>query len=120
VVKLNLSGHKNSALDEMGFVFPGVMHVDLADPQLPQKVAAFLGKIPGLDGSSPVVVALPGLSGLSAIILSVLHGMTGQFPMVQPLVRGEDGAFVPGPIMDLQGVRNDLARSKSRDGAIVL
>lgn len=120
MVKVNLSGHKNFALEQMGFIFPGALHVDLADPQLPEKVAGFLGEIPGLDGSEPVTIALPGLAPLSAVVLTVLHGMTGQFPIVQPLVRGEDGAFVPGPVMDLQGVRNGLARAKVRSGAIVL
>jgi hypothetical protein len=118
-LKLNLSGHSNQDLDALGFLNPGALHVDLADPQLPEKVANFLSQIEGLDGSEPVIVALPGLAPLAAIILAVLHGMTGNFPVVQPLVRGESG-FVPGPLMDLQGVRNDLARAKARPNTVIL
>jgi hypothetical protein len=119
IMKLNLSGHFNKTLEGQGFIFPGALHVDLQDPQLPEKVANFLGQIEGLDGSEPVIVALPGLAPLAAIVLAVIHGMTGNFPIVQPLVRTDEG-FVPGSVMDLQGIRNDLVRAKHRANAIVL
>lgn len=108
-VKLNLSGHANAALEAAGFAFPGVLHVDPADPSLPQKVTAFLA--PLVSSGDVVTVALPGMTQLAALVLAVIHGLSGQFPTVQPLVRAEDGQFAPGPTTDLQALRNDVARS---------
>ena len=112
VVKLNLSGHTNEYLDQMEFVFPGVLHVDLADPELTVKLTNFLAPLMG--SGDQVVVALPGLAPLAALVLVIIHGLTGNFPTIQPLVRGESG-FVPGPQIDLQTLRNDVARTARKD-----
>ena len=112
IIKLNLSGHQNVALEELGFEFPGAMHVDLGDKDLPIKVENFLK---GKFGSEDIVhVALPGLAPLAAIVISIIHGKTGSFPVIQPLVRGESG-FSPGPTLDLQEVRNEVGRRSRRD-----
>jgi len=116
VVKLNLSGHANEHLDQMEFVFPGVLHVDLNDPGLTTKLTNFLS--PLMNSGDQVVVALPGLSPLAALVLTIIHGLTGSFPTVQPLVRGESG-FVPGPQMDLQDLRNNIARTARKDVIIL-
>ena len=86
-IKLNLSGHANEHLDQLGFLFPGVLHVDLADPELATKLTNFLS--PLMNSGDQVVVALPGLSPLAALVLTIIHGLTGSFPTVLPLVRGE-------------------------------
>ena len=112
IVKLNLSGHANPELDKLGFVFPGVLHVDLADPELTVKLTNFLAPLMG--SGDQVVVALPGLAPLAALVLVIIHGLTGNFPTIQPLVRGESG-FVPGPQIDLQTLRNDVARTARKD-----
>jgi hypothetical protein len=112
VIKLNLSGHANEHLDQMGFAFPGTLHVDLSDPELGQKLTNFLSPLMG--SGDHVVVALPGLAPLAALVLTIIHGLTGSFPTVQPLVRGESG-FVPGPQIDLQTLRNDVARASRKD-----
>jgi len=112
VIKLNLSGHVNAELEAMGFTFPGVLHVDLSDPELATKLTAFLS--PFMTSGDKVIVALPGLSPLAALVLTIIHGLTGSFPTVQPLVRGESG-FVPGPQIDLQTLRNDVARTARKD-----
>jgi len=116
VIKLNLSGHVNAELEAMGFTFPGVLHVDLSDPELATKLTAFLS--PFMTSGDKVIVALPGLSPLAALVLTIIHGLTGTFPTVQPLVRGESG-FVPGPQMDLQDLRNNIARTARKDVIIL-
>jgi len=115
-LKINMSGHENVHLKEMGFLFPGTLHVNLTDPDLTQKLCVLLKEL-GVSSDSKVVLALPGLAPLAALIITVIHGITGEFPVVQTLVRSGDG-FVPGPLMDLNGVR-ETAR-KSRPGAIIL
>jgi len=74
IVKLNLSGHTNEHLDQMGFAFPGVLHVDLSDPDLGQKLTDFLA--PLMTSGDQVVVALPGLAPLAALVLAIVHGQT--------------------------------------------
>lgn len=117
-VKLNLSGHANQSLDDLGFVFPGALHVDLTDPDLGAKVANFLSPLMG--SGDQVLIALPGLSPLASIVLAVIHGLTGQFPQVQPLIRQADGSFVAGNPLDLQSLRNDVARADHRQGVVKL
>lgn len=115
-IKLNLSGHQNDALEAQGFIFPGALQVDLADEQLPQKVADFLR--PYVGSGDVVTYAPPGLSALAAIVQAALHGLSGSFPQLQILERGEDG-FVPGVKHDLQDFRNNVARA-GRDGIVNL
>jgi len=112
VVKLNLSGHANAELDKLGFVFPGVLHVDLSDPGLTTKLTNFLS--PLMNSGDQVVVALPGLSPLAALVLTIIHGLTGSFPVIQTLIRSDSG-FIPGPQVDLQTLRNDIARASRKD-----
>jgi len=116
VVKLNLSGHANSDLDAMGFIFPGALHVDLADPDLFNKVVAFLR--PLVNSGDIVHIAPPGLSPLAIMVVTAIHGLTGTFPHLVPLIRSDAG-FVPGNSIDLQSIRNDVART-SRDNIVNL
>lgn len=118
IVKLNLSGHYNHSLDVLGFDFPGVLHVDLTDEELCQKVAHFLASMVG--SGDTVTVVLPGLAPLAAIVITAIHGLSGQFPSLQPLVRQQDGTFVPGPVTDLQAFRNTVARGNHRQDVVVL
>jgi len=113
-VRLNLSGHPNQALTQQGFVdLP--LQVDLTDPALPGRLTQLLANHIGDDAD--VVVALPGLAPLAALVLAIVHGLTGSFPRVQTLVR--DGAvWIPGPILDLNQVRTQ-ART-TRPGIIAL
>jgi len=116
-VKLNLSGHKNQALEDEGFETI-ILHVDLADENLSTKVAELLST--KVDSSSTVLLALPGLAPLASLVIALLHGLTGSFPFIQTLIRQGDGSFSPGPILDLQEVRNGVARKNFREGAIIL
>lgn len=119
IVKLNLSGHDNADLGAMGFTFPGAIHCDLSDPDVAQKVATFVIGL-GLGGGDTVHLAAPGLAPLALMVVSTIHGLTGTFPFIQPLVRQPDGTFAPGPVVDLQGLRNDTARGKGRKDVVVL
>ena len=114
-----MSGHSNSALEEMGFINLG-LHVDLADQELPNKVAELLSE--HISSGDTVCVCLPGLAGLIPYVLIAIHGLSGHFPKVIPLVRQTDGSFQPSEPFDLQGLRNDVARKKHRDkgGLVVL
>ena len=116
VIKLNLSGHANEHLDQMGFAFPGTLHVDLSDPELGQKLTNFLSPLMG--SGDHVVVALPGLAPLAALVITIIHGLTGTFPTIQPLIRSDLG-FVPGPQVDLQSLRNDVARVSRKDVVVL-
>lgn len=115
-IKLNLSGHQNDDLAEKGFTFPGTIQIN------PEKgfeenliaVTNFL-KTLGVNSGSTVVVAVPGMSQLATMVLVALHGLTGQFPFVAPLVRNTEGKFVCQEQVDLQSLRNNLSRSNRED-----
>jgi len=104
MIKINLSGHPNTHLDAMGFINPGTLHVDLNDSELPNKLINFLK--PLVSDHDQVIVALPGLAPLAALIVTILHGLTGNFPVIQPLVRSDNG-FVPADPIDLNTVRQN-------------
>ena len=112
-VKLNLSGHRNPALDQAGFLWPGCLQVDLADPELPQKISRFLANY--IDSGDRVTVALPGLSALSALILASILGLSGQLPSLQTLLRDDQGNFGLGPVHDLNQLRTQTARQNRSD-----
>jgi hypothetical protein len=117
LVKLNLSGHENETLKAQGYE-THILHVDLADSELPTKVVEFLK--PYINSGDTVQVVLPGLAPLGAIVLTAIHGLSGHFPTLTPLIRGEGGAgFVPGSPLDLQDFRNEVGRT-SREGVVVL
>ena len=118
-IKLNLSGHDNAELAELGFI-THKLHVDLADPNLCQKVAGFLADTCGVGSSDTVQLALPGLGALAVIVCTAVHGLTGQHGTIFPLVRNADGSFSPAAPIDLQSFRNDLVRSKHREGVVIL
>lgn len=120
VVKINLSGHQNDDLTAMGFIFPGAIHCDLSQPDVAQKVAAYVASL-GIGSGDTVTIATPGLAPLALMVATVIHGLTGQFPIIQPLIRdAATGTFTPGPIVDLQSLRNDVARGKHRPDVVVL
>jgi hypothetical protein len=114
--KLNLSGHENAQLAEMGFEFPGSLQVNLSDPQTPQKVADFLVSL-GISSEDQILLVLPGLAPLAALVISIIHGLTGTFPVIQLMVKGDSG-FVPGFTVDLNEVRTN-ARANRR-GTIIM
>ena len=119
IVKINLSGHDNAALNDLGFTFPGALHVDLSQDDCAQKVAQFVMGL-GIGSGDTVYLAAPGLAPLALMVAATIHGLCGTFPFIQPLVRQADGTFVPGPVVDLQGLRNDTARGKGRQDVVVL
>jgi hypothetical protein len=120
MIKINLSGHENAALAALGFSFNGALQVDLADPELLGKVVNYLRQVEGLNsGDGQITIVLPGLAPLAAITLAAVHGITGCFPIIQPMVRGANGSFEPGQWWDLQTYRNDIARC-SRSNIVVL
>jgi hypothetical protein len=116
-VKLNLSGHANAQLTDMGFIFPGIMQVKLEDQNLPQKIVDFLSQY--ITSGDVVTCVLPGLAPLAAITLTAIQGITGTFPSIIMLIRKEEG-FEPGEALNLQDFRNNVARSKGRANVIEL
>ena len=115
MIKLNLSGHQNKSLADQGFVMPAILHVDLSDPQLFDKLVDFLRSDCGVESDSVVTVALPGLAPLAVFVVTAIHGLTGHFPTIVPLVCSEEGGFSPVNPVPLQVLRNDVARA-SRTG----
>lgn len=120
-MKINLSGHENQALKEQGFVFPGTIQVDLAQDslQLITKLVELLKGL-GVKTDSVVTLALPGLSGLAMAVVIACHGLTGNFPYIQPLVRQTDGTFQPSvEVWDSEKLRNNVTRTM-RDNIIIM
>ena len=116
IVKLNLSGHENQALLRLGFMKPPTVQVDLNDPDLPQKLVAFLEQY--LTSGDVAHVVFPGLAPLSRLMLVAIHGLTGTFPLEIRLVNGPTG-FVPNLGTDLQQFRNWTCRVARDDGNVV-
>lgn len=112
-LKLNLSGHRNPALEQAGFLWLGCLQVDLGDPELPQKISSFLAEY--VDSGDRVTVALPGLSALSALIIASILGLSGQLPSIQTILRDEQGEFGLGPVHDLNQLRTQVARRHRSD-----
>lgn len=117
-IKINLSGHANQALTDAGYIFPGVLHVDPTNPGNAVDTLISVFRDLGIGSGTTVHIAVPGMSTLAVLTVSVLHGLTGQLPFVTYLVRNQDGTFGIGGNIDLQSVRNDSARV-SRDGVIL-
>jgi hypothetical protein len=115
MIKLNFS-HPNPILNEQGFV-NHQLHVDLADPELLNKLRDYLFPLVG-DGSEELVIVPPGLAPLSVLVIVACHGLTGYFPQVISMVKGENG-FIPLPPTNLQEYRNSCVRI-SREGLKVL
>ncbi len=117
LVKLNLSGHKNDLLDQMGFIFPGTLQVtDINDPLLPEKITELLK--PLVDSGDTVVLVPPGFAPLASIVLAIVHGLTGHFPQIICLVKDPSGSFIPSKKINLQDIRNNVR--VSRDNVISL
>jgi len=114
--KINFS-HPNPELDALGFE-DHQLHVRLEDPELSDKLIAYLSPLVG-NGTELVTIVSPGLAHLAVLVLTTIHGLTGSFPLVVSMVRGEDGGFSPLPAVNLQKYRNSCAR-KSREGLKVL
>lgn len=118
-LKFNLSGHQNQDLANLGFIFPGAIHCNLADDDVAQKVATFISTL-NIGSGDTITIAAPGLSALTLMVCATIHGLTGSFPFLQLLVRQQDGSFVPGSIVDLQSLRNNVARGGHRSDIVVL
>jgi hypothetical protein len=115
-IKLNMSGHFNQSLADMGYIFPGTIQVDLSgNPvDIVSKLVTLL-QLQGVSTDSVVTVALPGLSGLSMLLITAIHGLTGNFPFVTPLIRQQDGSFTAGETWDVTNLRNEVARTMRAD-----
>jgi hypothetical protein len=113
--KINFS-HPNDALTEQGFTHHQ-LHVDLTDPELLNKLKDYLLPLVG-DGREEVTIVPPGLAPLSVLVVVAIHGMTGYFPNVVGMVRGENG-FEPLPPIKLQEYRNSCVRV-CREGLDIL
>lgn len=119
IVKINLSGHQNQDLADMGFVFPGALHIDLQDDDVAQKVATFVAGL-GIGSGDTVTIAAPGLAPLALMVAATIHGLTGTFPFLVMLARQSDGTFAVAQTLDLQELRNVTARGKERQNIIKL
>ena len=111
-MKLNLSGHFNKSLDEQGFEFHGTVQINPEKPfgENLEAVTKYLQSL-GVKSDTVVAVAVPGMSVLATMVLVALHGLTGNFPIVAPLVREASGEFVCKEEADLQALRNHVSRN---------
>ena len=111
-MKLNLSGHFNQSLEDLGFTFPGTIQMDVTKSYEDNLVSItkFLTNL-GVASNTVVTIALPGMSMLASMVIVSLHGLTGQFPNIVTLIRNNEGQFVFGEEVDLQSLRNQICRS---------
>lgn len=58
------------------------------------------------------IVNLPGMSVATALVLAEINGRSGSHPRVLHLVRGEDGVFHLGEVLDLSMVRNTARQTR--------
>lgn len=58
-----------------------------------------------MDGTTPLVVGLPGLTEGAALLLVELHGRLGYFPRVIQLRRSGNGTFRLYGLLDLERLR---------------
>lgn len=90
------------------------VHLDVEKP-LAEQVATAIADA-GISSEDwqtrGVVVALPGMSVAAGLVLAEVHGRSGSFPRVLHLVRGEDGVFRLGEIVDLMQVRSTARSSR--------
>lgn len=97
--------------------FPLQIPVDIAGSRNPNELETFVREfclkcinsdpeISGLVQVGKFVVALPGHSQAAAIILAVLHGVSGHFPKTIYQVRVNDGFEPIDGKMDLQTTRD--------------
>lgn len=119
ILKINLSGHQSDELESQGFNFPGSLQVNPADSDLVAKVTSWLDATIHVKSGDHLVLAAPGLPALRDIVCAWAHGRTGQFPSMVHSVRETDGSFTWGQPLDLQVLRNDIARAQ-RPGTIKL
>ena len=108
ILKFNLCGHTNPLLTEEGFIDLPIQ-VDLADTELEVQLVKFFQE-KGVKTNSVVTIVAPGLAPLALSVMVVLHGMTGQFPNIQLLIRNRDGLFELGVCKDMHLIRNNVAR----------
>lgn len=108
ILKFNLCGHANPLLTKEGFIDLPIQ-VDLGDLELETKLVKFFQE-QGVKTNSVVTIVAPGLAPLALSVMVVLHGMTGQFPNIQLLIRNRDGLFELGPTKDMHIIRNQVAR----------
>lgn len=118
IKRINLSGHFNQDLEDQGFTFPGSLNVDLGDPKLNEKVIEWLDQNLQLTDEDLVWIALPGLPRLRDVVIAYVHGRTGQFPITICPRRTDEG-FVFDQVVDMQEIRNQLAR-RSRHNSVEL
>lgn len=59
-----------------------------------------------------IVLNLPGMSVAAGLVLAEVNGRSGSFPRVLHLVRGEDGVFHLGEVLDLMQVRSTARQTR--------
>ena len=119
ILKINLSGHQNEDLTAKGFRFPGSLQVDLSQDDIVDRVVAWLDGNIEVGSGDTVIAALPGLPLLRDVCQAWFHGRTGQFASTVTPIRQPDGTFSFGEPLDLQDLRNRVARS-GRPGTVML
>lgn len=80
------------------------------DPTAPlalqvEEVIAGVGLTPEEWATSSLLVVLPGMAVAAGLVLAAIHGRRGGFVPVVHLVRGDDGVFRLGEVVNLSEAR---------------
>ncbi len=102
---------------DLAVIIDVAVWLDLDKPIQPQ-LEDLIEKIAGhVDlRNEPCLVSLPGLNIATAVVLAILHGRSGYFPLVlklEPVKDAHPPRYALAEIVDLQAVR-DAARSHRR------
>lgn len=121
MIKLNLTGHQNNALEEMGFHFPGAIQINIEKPfkENLENITDFLKGL-GVNSSSRVYLAPPGMTYLNMLVFIAIHGLTGSFPVILTFKMTSSGKFIPNETdLDLQKMRSYIVRQKREESIAI-
>jgi hypothetical protein len=108
MVLFNLSGHTPPEGSE---IYEQIINVTI--PNIPVNNESIVGYAKKIIKTLPKYnlergdfeVLLPGMTPLAAVILAMIHGKYGQFPIIRYGVRQPNGTFKLSEALDLQEVR---------------
>lgn len=90
------------------------VQLDMEQPLAPQisQIIDGIPRSPDQWATEPALVNLPGAAIAAGLVVAELHGRSGSFPRVLSLLRGEDGVFRLGQLIDLQSVRDEARKAR--------
>ncbi|MGI9862720.1 CRISPR-associated protein Csx15 [Moorella naiadis] len=120
MVLFNLSGHTPPGGSEIyeqivNITIPNIPVTNEGITNFAKKILKTLPQYTMEKGEFEVI--LPGMTPLAAVVLAMLHGQYGQFPIIRFAVRQPNGTFKLSEPLDLQEVRLAAREERQKEGA---